>query len=55
LHADVDEKDLLREEEILEKFVTNLDQLLDEYKNNREIIHRYLSISKMIGKNELNE
>ncbi|MDD3940093.1 MAG: sigma factor-like helix-turn-helix DNA-binding protein [Candidatus Pacebacteria bacterium] len=55
LHDSIDEDQLLQEEEVLEKFVSNLDQLVDEYKNNREIINKYLSISKVVGKNELGE
>ncbi|MEN9338516.1 MAG: hypothetical protein RI945_241 [Candidatus Parcubacteria bacterium] len=55
LHTSIDDEELLQEGEILEKFVTNLDQLVDEYKNNKDTIHRYLSISKMVGKNDLGE
>ncbi|MBP9765784.1 MAG: hypothetical protein KBD12_00930 [Candidatus Pacebacteria bacterium] len=55
LHNEVEDTELLGEEEILEKFVSNLDQLVDEYKNNRNIIHKYLSISKLIDKNDLGE
>lgn len=55
LHEDIGDEELLEEEEILEKFVSNLDQLMDEYKNNKEIVHKYLSISKLIDKNDLGE
>ena len=55
LHKEITDEELLLEEQILEKFVVHLDQVVDEYKNNREIIHRYLSISKLIDKNDLNE
>ncbi len=55
LHETIDSEELLQEEEVLEKFVTNLDQLIDDYKNNKEIIHKYLSVSKVIGKNDLGE
>ncbi len=55
LHSSIGDDELLQEEVILEKFVSNLDQLVDEYKNNKDIIHRYLSISKMVDKNDLGE
>ncbi len=55
LHTSVDDEELLQEGEVLERFVSNLDQLVDEYKNDREIINKYLSISKVIGKNDLGE
>ena len=55
LHETITEQDLLKEEEVIERFVTYLDQLVDDYRNNKDTIHRYLSLSKMIGKNQLNE
>lgn len=55
LHDSVEEEELLQEGEVLERFVSNLDQLVDEYKNNREIINKYLKLSKVVGKNELGE
>ncbi|MEI6353025.1 MAG: HTH domain-containing protein [Candidatus Nomurabacteria bacterium] len=55
LHGEITDEELLLEEEMLEKFVSHLDQVVDEYKNNREIIHKYLSISKLIDKNDLGE
>lgn len=55
LHENINTEELLQEEEVLEKFVSNLDQLIDDYKNNKEIIHKYLSVSKVIGKNDLGE
>ena len=55
LHGEVTDEELLVEGEILEKFVSYLDQVVDEYKNNKDIIHKYLSISKLIDKNDLGE
>lgn len=55
LYEGVTEDDLVKEEAILEQFTKHLTELLDEYKNNKEIIFRYLSLSKLIGKNQLNE
>lgn len=55
LHTSLDADDLVKEEKILETFIGHLDQVVDEYKESKDIIHRYLSISKSIGKNQLNE
>jgi hypothetical protein len=55
LHNEVTDEELLVEGEILEKFVSYLDQVVDEYKNNKDTIHKYLSISKLIDKNDLGE
>lgn len=55
LHNSINEEELLQEEEILERFVSNLDQLIDDYKNNKDIISKYFSISKVVGKNDLGE
>ncbi len=49
------EDELLKEGDVIERFVTNLDDLVDEYKNNKEIIQRYLKTSKVIDKNDLGE
>ena len=55
LHEEISEQDILEEENILKKFIANLDELVDEYKNNKEIIHKYLSLSKIVGKNDIGE
>ncbi len=55
LYEGVSEDDLVKEEKILEQFKSHLTELLDEYKDNKDIIFRYLSLSKLIGKNQLNE
>lgn len=51
----IKDDELLKGEDVIERFVTNLDDLVDEYKNNREIIERYLTTSKKIDKNDLGE
>jgi hypothetical protein len=51
----VDKEELLKEEDMIARFVSNLIELSDEYKNNKEVIDRYLKISKIISKNPLNE
>lgn len=55
LYASIDEEDLVKEEEIYERFLSHLTDLIGEYKNNKDIIYRYLALSKVIGKNQLNE
>jgi len=55
LHTTIEDEDLLTESEVIDKFIINLDQLVDEYRNNRNIIHKYLEISKKVKSNELNE
>lgn len=55
LYSSIDEEDLVKEEEIYEQFLKHLDELVDEYKNNKEVIYRYLALSKVIGKNQLSE
>lgn len=55
LYSTISEEDLIHEEEIYERFLKHLEGVVDEYKSNREVIFRYLALSKMIGKNQLNE
>jgi hypothetical protein len=55
LHNSIDKEDLLKEEEVLSRFVSSLTNLADEYKNNKDVIDRYLKLSKIISKNPLNE
>lgn len=55
LYESIDEEDLVKEEEIYERFLSHLDDLVSEYKDNKEVIYRYLALSKVIGKNQLSE
>lgn len=55
LYASISEEDLIKEEEIYERFVGHLSDVVGEYKSNKTIINRYLALSKVIGKNQLNE
>lgn len=55
LYASISEEDLIKEEEIYNRFVGHLSDVVGEYKNNKSIINRYLTLSKVIGKNQLNE
>lgn len=55
LYASIDEEDLVTEEEVFSRFMTHLSDVLDEFKDNKESIYRYLALSKVIGKNQLSE
>lgn len=55
LYESISEEDLVHEEEVFNRFVGHLDQLVEEYKGNKDIIYRYLALSKVIGKNQLSE
>ncbi len=55
LYASISPEELLAEEELYSRFVSHLDEVVDEYKNNREVINRYLALSKLLGKNQLAE
>ncbi len=55
LHKSLDKDDLLKEEEVITRFLGSLIEISEEYKSNREIIDRYLKLSKIISKNPLNE
>jgi len=54
LYASLSNDDLFSETDIIEKFLSNLKDVSAKYKN-EEIIKRWLSISKSIGKNPLGE
>jgi len=55
LHTSITKEELIREEDIVARFVSSLIEISDDYKNNRDVIQRYLRLSKIIGKNPLNE
>jgi hypothetical protein len=55
LYTSIDEEDLISEEEIFNRFISHLEDVLGEFKNNKEVIYRYLALSKVIGKNQLSE
>lgn len=54
LFAKLDDHELIEEEEIIDLFAEELKDLSEEYRQ-KEILHRYLRISKAISKNALNE
>lgn len=55
LYSSISEEDLVKEEEIFEQFCSHLSDVVAEYKDNKDIIYRYLALSKVIGKNQLSE
>jgi Sigma-70, region 4/HB1, ASXL, restriction endonuclease HTH domain len=55
LYGSIDEEDLVKEEEVFSRFMGHLNELIAEYKDNKDVIYRYLALSKVIGKNQLSE
>lgn len=55
LYSSINQDDLMSEEEVFNRFMGHLTELIAEYKDNKEIIHRYLALSKVVGKNQLSE
>ncbi len=55
LYTSISPDELVKEEELYERFLSHVGDLVEEYKGNREIINRYLALSKVIGKNQLSE
>jgi hypothetical protein len=55
LYSSINENDLVTEEEVFNRFMGHLTELVSEYKDNKDIIYRYLALSKVIGKNQLHE
>lgn len=54
LYASLSNDDLLPESEIINKFLNHLEDVSERYKN-QEIMKRWLSLSKAIGKNSLGD
>lgn len=54
LYSNLSTDDLLPESEMINKFLEHLEEVSERYKN-QEVIKRWLSISKMIGKNALGD
>ncbi|MBP6949107.1 MAG: hypothetical protein KBC41_03990 [Candidatus Pacebacteria bacterium] len=55
LYSSISQEDLVAEEEVFNRFMGHLTELVSEYKDNKEIIYRYLALSKVVGKNQLSE
>ncbi|MEK7140168.1 MAG: sigma factor-like helix-turn-helix DNA-binding protein [Patescibacteria group bacterium] len=54
LYASLEDEDLIPESEMIKRFLDNLKDISDQYRN-EEVAKRWLSISKTIGKNALGE
>ena len=54
LYASLSDEDLIEEAKMIERFLTHLKDVSEEYKN-EEILRRWLSLSKKMGKNPLGE
>ncbi len=54
LYTGLSDQDLLPESEMVNKFLSHLENVAEKYKN-QEIIKRWLSISKKVGKNAIGE
>lgn len=55
LHNKIEKNKLLKEEEVLARFLTDLVYINEEYKQNNSIIKKYLSLSKKLSTNPLGE
>ena len=54
LYASLNDQELLPESEMVNKFLNHLEDVSERYKN-QEIVRRWLSISKKVGKNALGD
>jgi DNA-directed RNA polymerase delta subunit len=54
LYSSLTNEDLLPESEMISKFISHLGEISEKYKN-QEVMKRWLSISKAIGKNAIGE
>lgn len=54
LYASLSDEDLIEEAKMIERFLSHLKDVSEEYKN-EEILRRWLSLSKKMGKNPLGE
>jgi len=54
LYSNLNNQDLLPESEMVNKFLTHLEDVSEKYKN-QEVVKRWLQISKAIGKNPLGD
>lgn len=55
LYKGLSDKDLVSELDIIAAFLGHINDISDEYKNDSEVIKRWLSLSKTIGRNPLGE
>ncbi|MCR4311343.1 MAG: hypothetical protein NUV54_02130 [Candidatus Taylorbacteria bacterium] len=55
LYKNLSDKDLVSELDIIASFLTHVEDISDDYKKDSSVIKRWLSLSKIIGRNPLGE
>jgi hypothetical protein len=55
LYKNLSNTDLVSELDIIASFLTHVEDIADEYKTDKDVIRRWLALSKVIGKNPLGE
>ncbi|MSU55346.1 MAG: hypothetical protein EXS46_02280 [Candidatus Taylorbacteria bacterium] len=55
LYRNLSNKDLVSELDIIATFLSHVEDISDDYKKDKEVVKRWLALSKMIGKNPLGE
>jgi len=55
LYKNLSDSDLVSELDIIATFLTHVEDVSDEYKNDKDVVRRWLALSKVIGKNPLGE
>ncbi len=55
LYKSLSNKDLVSELDIIASFLSQVEDISDDYKKNHDVIRRWLALSKLIGKNPLGE
>lgn len=55
LYKNLSDKDLISELDIIAAFLSHVEDISDDYKKDHDVIKRWLSLSKTIGKNPLGE
>lgn len=55
LYKSLSNKDLVSELDIIASFLSQVEDISDDYKKNHDVVRRWLALSKLIGKNPLGE
>lgn len=54
LHTSINDEEMVAESILLDRFLKQMEELHDVYKS-KEMLHKYLSLSKILGKNQMGE
>ncbi len=54
LHSDITDEEMIAEDILLDRFIKQMEDLHDAYKT-KEMLHKYLALSKTLGKNQMGE